>query len=181
MRVCCDVYRPLPGRSQYLSLSQRLEIGLDCDEVLPRLILANGNTVKNVQFIKELGVTHILNTATRDVWLPVEKLTNLGVKIFQFHVDDVSSANISPYFHPAADFISSALTTPGGLVVINCLVGLSRSATVLTAALMITKRWSLVKTLKQIRQSRNVKPNLGFMIQLMKLEQNLRSNGAILS
>ena len=154
---------------------------MDCDEVMPRLILANGKTVKNVQYIKELGVTHIINTATRDVWLPGEKLTNLGVEIFQFHVDDVSAANISPYFHPAADFISSALAAPGGLVVINCLVGLSRSATILTAALMINKKWSLVKTLKQIRQTRNVKPNLGFMVQLMKLEQNLRSNGAILS
>lgn len=154
---------------------------MDCDEVIPRLILANGKTVKNVQYIKELGVTHIINTATRDVWLPVEKLTNLGVELFQFHVDDVSSANISTYFHPAADFISTALAASGGLVVINCLVGLSRSATVLTAALMINKNWSLVKTLKQIRLTRNVKPNLGFMIQLMKLEHNLRSNGAILS
>ena len=181
MSVCCDVYRPLPGRSQPLSLSQRLEIGVDCDEVIPRLILANGKTVKNAQYIKELGVTHIINTASRDVWLPVEKLTNLGVEIFQFHVDDVSSANISTYFHPAADFISRALAVSGGLVVINCLVGLSRSATVLTAAMMINKKWSLVKTLKLIRQTRNVKPNLGFMIQLMKLEHNLRSNGAILS
>ena len=181
MSVCCDVYRPLPGRSQPLSHSQRLEIGVDCDEVIPRLILANGKTVKNAQYIKELGVTHIINTASRDVWLPVEKLTNLGVEIFQFHVDDVSSANISTYFHPAADFISRALAVSGGLVVINCLVGLSRSATVLTAAMMINKKWSLVKTLKLIRQTRNVKPNLGFMIQLMKLEHNLRSNGAILS
>ena len=171
MSVCCDVYRPLPGRSQPLSHSQRLEIGVDCDEVIPRLILANGKTVKNVQYIRELGVTHIINTATRDVWLPVEKLTNLGVEIFQFHVDDVSSANISPYFHPAADFISGGLAAPGGLVLINCLVGLSRSATVLTAATMINQNWSLLRTLKLIRQTRNVKPNLGFIIQLMNIHR----------
>lgn len=180
LAVCCDVYRPLPGRSQLLSLPQRLEIGIDCDEVLPLVVLAHGKTVKNVQYLREIGVTHIINTASRDVWLPVEKLTNLGVKMFQFHVDDVPSANISPYFKPAAEFLSSAAAC-GGLTVINCLVGLSRSATVLTAGVMINKNWSLVKTLKVIRQTRNVKPNLGFMVQLLKLEHQMRSNGIILS
>ena len=180
LRVSCESYRALPGRTQLLSLAQRLQAGLDCDEVMPGIILADGKTVKNVQYLKEIGVTHIINTASRDVWLPVEKLTNLGIKIFQFHVDDVSSATISTYFRPAADFISSALRS-GGLIIINCLVGLSRSATTLTAGIMINKKWSAVKTLKQIRQTRGVKPNLGFMVQLLKLEHQLRSNGIVLS
>ena len=34
----------------------------------------------------------------RDVWLPTEKLSNMGVEVFQFHVDDVPSANIAPFF-----------------------------------------------------------------------------------
>ena len=42
----------------------------------------------------------------RDVWLPNEKLSNMGVEVFQFHVDDVPSANIAPFFRfppPDAD------------------------------------------------------------------------------
>ena len=55
------------------------------------------------------GVTHIINTASRDVWLPVEKLSNLGVKLIQFHVDDIPTANISAYFTASANFLAQAM------------------------------------------------------------------------
>ena len=143
---------------------------------MPRVLLASGKTAKNVSYLRDLGVTHIINTASRDVWLPVEKLTNLGLDIFQFHVDDVPGANISAYFPAVAAFLSKALSE-GGLVVVNCLVGFSRSATVLAAVLMINKHWSLARSLKKLRQSRPVKPNMGFMVQLLNLEQQLKNKG----
>ena len=176
LEVCCPPSRPMPGHNFELSFMERIEFGLDCDEVIPGVILATGKTVKNVPYMRDLRVTHIINTASRDVWLPVEKLSNLGVEMFQFHVDDVPSANIAPYFRPAADFVARA-TQVGGLLVINCLVGLSRSATVLAAALMINNKWTVKRTLKKLRQNRPVKPNLGFMVQLLTLEQKLRKKG----
>ena len=130
--------RALPGQSQVLGSAERLALGLDCDEVLPGLILASGRTVKTVAYMRELRVTHVINTASRDVWLPTEKLSNMGVELFQFHVDDVPSANIAPFFRPVADIVRRAQQS-GGLLVINCLVGFSRSATVLIAALMIVR------------------------------------------
>ena len=130
--------RALPGQSQVLGSAERLALGLDCDEVLPGLILASGRTVKTVAYMRELRVTHVINTASRDVWLPTEKLSNMGVELFQFHVDDVPSANIAPFFRPVADIVRRA-QQGGGLLVINCLVGFSRSATVLIAALMIVR------------------------------------------
>lgn len=179
LQVCCDPLRPLPGSSSPCTPALRLETGVDCDEVMPRLILANGKTVKNLPFIRELGVTHIINTAARDVWLPTEKLSNLGLKLFQFHVDDVTTANIAAYFVAAAKFIAEARVS-GGLVMVNCLVGLSRSATIVTAAAMINNKWTMARSLKKLRQSRPVKPNLGFMVQLLNLERDLRSKGVIL-
>ena len=146
---------------------------------MPRVIVASGKTVKNISYIQHLGVTHILNTASRDVWLPTEKLSNLGIKVFQFHVDDVPSANISAYFTAAANFLSQA-SQSGGLVMVNCLVGFSRSASILTAGVMMNSHWSLVRTLKKLRQSRPVKPNLGFMVQLINLEQQLKNKGVSL-
>ena len=145
-------------------------------QVVPRVLLASGKTAKNVSYLRDLGVTHIINTASRDVWLPVEKLTNLGLNIFQFHVDDVPGANIATYFPAVAASLAKALSE-GGLVLVNCLVGFSRSATVLTAALMINNHWSLARSLKKLRQSRPVKPNLGFMVQLLSLEQKLKNKG----
>ena len=98
LRVEPPERRPLPGRAEELGPGERLVLGLDCDEVLPGLLLANGRTVKAVAYMRELRVTHVINTASRDVWLPSEKLSNIGIDLFQFHVDDVPSANIAPFF-----------------------------------------------------------------------------------
>ena len=176
LEVECNPVRLSPGRTELQSPTERMICGLDCDEVLPGIILASGKAVKNFSYMSELGVTHIVNTASRDVWLPVEKLSNLGVEMFQFHVDDVPSANISPYFRPVAEFVARA-TQAGGLLVINCLVGLSRSATVLTAALMINNKWTVKKALQKLRTRRPVKPNLGFLIQLISLEMQILQDG----
>ena len=176
LELHCVPDRALPGKPFVLSHAERLVCGLDCDQVLPGVILASGKTVKNFAYMSQLRVTHIINTASRDVWLPVEKLSNLGVEMFQFHVDDVPSANIAPYFRPAADFVARA-TQAGGLLVINCLVGLSRSATVLAAALMINNKWTAKRSLKIMRNMRPVKPNMGFMVQLLTLETQLRGEG----
>jgi len=176
LEVKCSPDRPLPGRPGVLSQAERLLCGLDCDEVSAGIILASGKTVKNIEYMRHLRVTHIVNTAARDVWLPEEKMSNLGVELFQFHVDDVPTANISPYFRSAAQFLAQALQ-PGGLVVVNCLVGFSRSATVVTAALMINNQWTAHTALTKLRRSRPVKPNMGFMVQLVTLETQLREEG----
>jgi len=171
--------RALPGQSQVLGSAERLALGLDCDEVLPGLILASGRTVKTVAYMRELRVTHVINTASRDVWLQTEKLSNMGVELFQFHVDDLPSANIAPFFRPVADIVRRSQQS-GGLLVINCLVGLSRSATVLIAALMILRHWTLAHAFRALRLRRQVKPNLGFMAQLLSLETQLKQQGLAL-
>ena len=172
--------RALPGRTELLRSAERLALGLDCDEVLPGIIISNGRTVRATAYMRELGVTHIINTASRDVWLPMEKLSNMAIKLFEFHVDDVTTANISLYFKSAADMMEEAEAV-GGLVVINCVAGLSRSATLLAATLIMTRRWSLARSLATIRQARQVRPNLGFIIQLLELEEQLKAQGAVLS
>jgi len=135
--------------------------------------------VKTVAYMRELRVTHVINTASRDVWLPTEKLSNMGVELFQFHVDDVPTANIAPFFRPVADIVRRAQQS-GGLLVINCLVGFSRSATVLIAALMIVRHWTLAHAFRALRLRRQVKPNLGFMAQLISLEIQLKQQGVSL-
>ena len=66
--------------------------------ILIPLILTNTNCI--VYFTNNHLKPKILVIALfcRDVWLPTEKLSNMGVEVFQFHVDDVPSANIAPFF-----------------------------------------------------------------------------------
>ena len=51
-----------------------------------------------------ITITTMTMRRHRDVWLQTEKLSNMGVELFQFHVDDLPSANIAPFFrqlHPS--------------------------------------------------------------------------------
>ena len=45
-----------------------------------------------------IAITIMTMRHHRDVWLQTEKLSNMGVELFQFHVDDLPSANIAPFF-----------------------------------------------------------------------------------
>ena len=37
--------------------------GIDCDEVFPGIVLGNGATVRKKEYLKSIGVSHVLNAA----------------------------------------------------------------------------------------------------------------------
>ncbi len=60
-------HRAMPGFRQASSWEERRDLNIDCDKVYPGVLLANGDTIKNVDYLKRVGVTHVLNTAERHV------------------------------------------------------------------------------------------------------------------
>lgn len=79
-------------------------------------------------------------------------------------------------FQRSHDFITEARAA-GGQIVVHCMAGISRSSSIVIAHLMLGERWSLQQTLSLVRQRRAVYPNDGFMMQLLLLEDYLRSTG----
>ena len=59
------------------------------------IILGNGDTICNMNYLKGIGVTHVLNTAERHVDVNPAKYPCYGIKYYGFHVDDLPEANIS--------------------------------------------------------------------------------------
>lgn len=49
-------------------------------------------------------------------------------------------------------------------------MGLSRSATFVAAYLMVKKNMTAIEALRTIRKQREVRPNDGFLVQLLQLE-----------
>merc|ERR1719195_2500391 len=94
------------------------------------------------------------------------RLAAHGLQYYGFHVDDLPHCNISRYFHRAV--------TAGGLVVVNCYMGLSRSASVVIAYLMTKHDMSFDRALGFVKKSRLVRPNEGFVKQLKDLELSLK-------
>lgn len=60
-----------------------------------------------------------------------------------------------------------------GRVLVHCLMGVSRSATLVLAFLMITEGLTLQEAVAAVRPHRDVCPNPGFLQQLRTLDMSL--------
>lgn len=63
-----------------------------------------------------------------------------------------------------------------GKVLVHCTVGVSRSATLVLAYLMIRQNLTLVEAIKTVKDHRGVIPNRGFLRQLNGLDSILRES-----
>merc|ERR1711997_798204 len=165
-------HRAMPGFKSATDFDERRSLRVDCDKVFNGIIIGNGETICNITYLKNIGVTHVLNTATEHVVVNPEKYPAYDIKYHGFHVDDLPEANISRYFHTTTKFIDQAVSS-GGLIVVNCVMGGSRSATCVAAYLMMKHGMSATKALELIRQNRSIRPNAGFLQQLADLENTL--------
>ncbi|KAI5944286.1 Dual specificity protein phosphatase 13 isoform A [Manis javanica] len=162
-----------------LELEELLRAGkVSCsrvDEVWPNLYIGDAATANNRFELWKLGITHVLNAAHGGLYCQGSpdfygsSVTYLGVP-----AHDLPDFNISAYFSSAADFIHRALSTPGAKVLVHCVVGVSRSATLVLAYLMLHQQLSLRQAVVTVRQRRWVFPNRGFLHQLCQLDQQLR-------
>ena len=185
--------RLMPGKPSYRSYEQRLRMGLDCDEVYPGIIIGintyhsllaltnplfqkgTGETVKNIKYLQQIGVTHVLNTAENDVNINPRRFAKEGIGYHGFRCPDLPHSDIAQFFDESVEFIDRALSFSCGLVFVNCLLGYSRSTAIVMAYLMKKKGLSASEALSLMRQTREVKPNIGFLGQLGKLDDQLRA------
>ena len=85
--------------------------------------------------------------------------------------EDIAGA-LSQFFEFAAAATASG---PNAKLFVHCEVGVSRSATLLTALLMKTEGMSFFDALCRVRSKRiQVLPNIGFASQLQRLEHELQ-------
>ncbi|XP_016350888.1 dual specificity phosphatase DUPD1-like [Sinocyclocheilus anshuiensis] len=125
-------------------------------EVWPNVFIGNEETAMDRARLKEMGITHILNTVAvkkkRRVLLGIPRKddllgkANIGVKYYKgmnisyygVPVTDDHLFDISKYFYQAAKFIHKALSNTESKVLVHCLDGVRRSSTLVVAYLMTT-------------------------------------------
>lgn len=119
--------------------------------------------------IRSLGITHILTVADS---IQPKFPKRIHYKIVE--VTDEDHTPLLPHFDECVEFIQRAISE-GGSVLVHCLAGVSRSASVVAAYLMKVEEMALNEALKHIRQKRPlVSPNPGFMRQLEEYGQGLK-------
>jgi atypical dual specificity phosphatase len=146
-------------------------------EVAPGILLGNRFLARNQAMLEEMGVTHVLNAAHPGPegamsvdcgGLDTDRIGYLGLPLA-----DTTSQDILSSFSKAGGWLAAALEQEGARVLICCWAGLSRSAAVLIAFMMEYRGHSLERAVREVKAVRNIKPNRGFLIQLVRYERLL--------
>jgi dual specificity phosphatase 12 len=142
-------------------------------EILPRLLLGGADLLYDLEFLHEYKITHVLTIMDEDICTPAmiaARVTHMTVRL-----DDVETAPIGDYFAGCISFIRDALGG-GGAVFVHCLMGISRSPTMVAAFLMKTQGLNAEKALEFIRARRPIiDPNQGFRKALQNLFSELEN------
>uniref|UniRef100_A0A3Q3WZ86 Dual specificity protein phosphatase n=1 Tax=Mola mola TaxID=94237 RepID=A0A3Q3WZ86_MOLML len=153
------------------------------NQVWPSVYIGDEKTALERPGLRDLGITHVLNAAEgkyNNVLTGANYYSNMDVQYFGVEADDKPTFNISQFFQPAAQFIHEALNK----VLVHCVMGRSRSATLVLAYLMMKHSLSVVDAIEHVRQRRCILPNHGFLKQLRALditlqEERLRQKGTM--
>jgi hypothetical protein len=133
----------------------------DANEIVPNLFLGDVYAAHNTKELKKRKITHIV-TCTVGVAPPFPE----QFKYMQLKILDTPSENICEYFAQTSHFIGNALEN-NGRVLVHCIRGVSRSATIVSAYLITAFRIAHHEAVRRVREKRPVaRPNYAFMIQL---------------
>ncbi|XP_069467079.1 dual specificity protein phosphatase 13A-like [Ambystoma mexicanum] len=148
------------------------------DEVWPAVFLGDLKTSHNKFLLWKMGITHVLNAAHGKTFSQGNHdFYGTTVEYHGVPADDLPHFDISKYFYSAAEFIHKALNKTGGKVLVHCAAGLSRSATLVLAYLMIQHHLRLDQAIEKVTEHRWIWPNRGFLKQLLQLDAELALQG----
>ncbi|XP_040591897.1 dual specificity protein phosphatase 13 isoform X3 [Mesocricetus auratus] len=146
------------------------------NEVWPNLFLGDAYAARDKSRLLQLGITHVVNVAAGKFQVDTGAKFYRGtpVEYYGIEADDNPFFDLSVYFLPVARYIRDALNTPQSRVLVHCAMGVSRSATVVLAFLMIFENMTLVDAIQTVQAHRDICPNSGFLRQLQVLDNRLR-------
>lgn len=151
-------------------------------EVYPNLFLGGAITALNITKLVQLGINLVINVSQEKYPFSLHSLSHVNttkeyyekanINFIGIAADDCPSFNLTKYFIPVSEIIDKALKN-NERVFIHCFAGISRSATIVIAFLVLKKNMSVSQAIHYIRKKRPINPNEGFINQLCILENNI--------
>jgi hypothetical protein len=137
-------------------------------EVAPGIFIGSVAAARNRAALEALGVTHVIAaTSNAQPFFPG------AFGYLRVPVPDEPGVQISAHFGESYDFIEGALAG-GGAVLVHCVMGRSRSATLIVAYLMRKHGLAMLDALERVRAVRPaIAPNPSFAVQLLRYERSL--------
>ncbi|KAJ3043480.1 hypothetical protein HDV00_004869 [Rhizophlyctis rosea] len=151
-----------PQRLSDISPEIRESLATPLNEVVPGLYLGNLAAATDYDILKTHKITHVVQVLDED-WEP---FASEGIQYHKIRIDDSPDERITQFLDNAFDFIDSALAA-GGVVLVHCQMGQSRSGAVMVGWIMRRDGIGYDEALRKVRERRLcVKPNEGFEKQL---------------
>lgn len=149
--------------------------GTKHNEVIPGLILGEGPL--GPEKLQKLGVARVLELGAKRNVAVTDNCRNpykdLSIKYKAVQLDDTPTAPIECHFQGCANFIERGLRS--GSVYVFSPFGSSRPATIIAAFLMLKKGQTGVDALRSVHIRKPVRPNDGFLQQLVKLHHERKN------
>lgn len=118
------------------------------------------------------AITHVLSVMPGNVILP--RTSRPSPHTLQIPIRDTPFEELAGHLSRTSAFISDALHKRGR-VLVHCVQGMSRSASVVAAYLMATYGWSVQQAVQFVRERcSTAQPNSGFLLQLQEYHDALR-------
>ncbi|XP_051827800.1 dual specificity protein phosphatase 4-like [Antechinus flavipes] len=137
-------------------------------EILPFLYLGSAQHAARRDTLDALGITALLNVS-----LDCPNHFEAHYQYKCIPVEDNHKADIGSWFMDAIEFIDSVQARQGR-VLVHCQAGISRSATICLAYLMMKKKVRLEAAFEFVKQRRSIiSPNFSFMGQLLQFESQV--------
>eukprot|EP00322_Chrysochromulina_rotalis_P023698 CAMPEP_0115853294 /NCGR_PEP_ID=MMETSP0287-20121206/13430_1 /TAXON_ID=412157 /ORGANISM="Chrysochromulina rotalis, Strain UIO044" /LENGTH=352 /DNA_ID=CAMNT_0003307367 /DNA_START=28 /DNA_END=1086 /DNA_ORIENTATION=- len=141
------------------------------------LYLGTKEHAEDADALTACGITHIVNATDNLSNLFSEERCLASDTPRQYHrvpVRDVRAEAIDMFFDGACSFIQDALASNNGRVLVHCMAGRSRSATIVIAFLLKCRGLDLSGAFELVRARRPCSlPNLGFWQQLEAYEERV--------
>ena len=144
-------------------------INNDMDKITENVWLGNIEAAININNLKKEGITKVLCLMDYGGTTYAEE-DKLNQKIFE--ISDIPTQNIIKYFGKCFDFIKG-----NEKILVHCMAGASRSATVVIAYVMWSQKKSYDEAYKLVKGERPIITlNGGFKDQLKMFEKLLKDN-----
>ncbi|NXQ18321.1 DUS16 phosphatase, partial [Peucedramus taeniatus] len=139
--------------------------------ILPHLYLGCQRDVLNKELMQQNDIAYVLNasnTCPKPDFIPESHFLRVPV-------NDSFCEKILPWLDKSVDFIEKAKAS-NGRVLVHCLAGISRSATIAIAYIMKRMDMSLDEAYRFVKEKRpTISPNFNFLGQLLDFEKKLKN------
>lgn len=156
------------GKSIQLS-QQFISPPFEIIPIVDNIYIGNIASTIYLEQLKENGITHILSIYNGGY----ETYPN-DFKYKIIHINDDPWLSLDQYFDECIDFILDSQKTHGKIL-IHCMCGVSRSATIISAYLIKIHKIPVQNTIEFMKNKKsNIEPNQGFILQLYNYEKKYK-------